>query len=317
MSDNQDVIEVQETPTEQSTDPYAGFETASEDTPQTLASDTDNDNEVTATEENAAPEADEAPDQTQAEKSKDSRKSRVQRRIDELVSEREDAKSENSRLKKELEALKSKQEPVAEQDQLTEDDFETYDEWDAYQKSLKTDKHGYDSAHKSDANKDDEPAEPEKKPDEDSSNKPPELNASQLKAREILKERFNNMDNLPKDFYEVVGDKAVDITPDMVEMLANCENSDKVLYYLGKNTDVAKDIANSTVGQQMMSIAKLDVQMNTNPPRYSQKHSSAPEPISPVGTSDVSQKPLSKMSFSEYEARRQEQINSSSSNGGW
>lgn len=269
----------------------------------------------------AQPEVvDESPEKPAEDKDKEGKKSRYQRRIDSLVSEREDVRIELERIKKENETLKStaaekKEVPLHEQPVKTQSDFDTYEEYLDYVEEFEAS----------------QPADPVKKEYDDTNikDKPVEkaeeskdaqakitLSTDQQKALARLNEAFGLAEDKPADFDVVIrGD--VSISGPMLEALAECDNPEKVAYHLGKNPELATDIASRSVAQQMRSIAKLEIELS-KPSRPSQKITSAPDPISPVGVSDAGVKPLSKITeYSEYEARRKEQQRNDSYNGGW
>lgn len=253
-------------------------------------------------------------DETQAQDAaeKQPRKSRAQRRIDSIVAERENAKQEVERLKKELASYQAKKEPEREK---TQGDFDTYSEYLDYLDSLEDEPEQVES-------KEPEQDKQDKKEPEQDNEKEPELTHEQSIAHAQVLEQFDLADDKPSDFNEVVSRKDLAITPEMLQGLAQCDNAAKVAYHLGSNPDVAKDIASSSVGDQITAIVNLEKTLSSagsSPQKETpqKRLSSAPDPISPVGgTHDATPRPLHEVSFSEYEARMNAR-EQADAGGGW
>ena len=118
----------------------------------------------------------------------------------------------------------------------------------------------------------------------------------------VIKELVEISDK-PDDYEKVAYADDVQITGEMLEALAECEDPAKVIYHLGKNKDIAAEIASGSTAQQMRKIAQLELSIGSKPAKPV-KQTKAPTPISPVKASDAQKKPVSKMSFSEYEDYR-------------
>lgn len=227
---------------------------------------------------------------TAADHDKGKKPNRVQKRIDQVVREREDERRKNEALQREIDELKKgkQQKSEAKQDkEPVESDFETYDDYldalDAYDKQQ-----GEESKPEQKADKADTQDEPQS-----------ELNDNQKTAMAVIKEAVDSADK-PEDFESVALNPEVPITGEMLEALAECEDPTKVMYHLGQNKDLAADIAAGSPAQQARAIAKLDLTVDSKPPKPT-KTTQAPDPISPVGGSDAQQKDVSEMSFAEYE----------------
>ncbi len=243
------------------------------------------DNSETKAESTDKEEADSSGTNTAAEQDKAKKPNKVQKRIDEVVREREDAKREVERLKAELKERNSKQtedkgkEPV-------ESDFETYDEYlDALDKFDK----------QPDQKAEDKPGTEKKDTVEGD-----DLTDSQKTALAITQERVNAADK-PDDFNEIALNPDLAVTGEMLEALSECDDPAKVMYHLGQNKDLATEIAGKTAIQQAREIAKLDLTVTTKPSKPV-KITNAPDVIEPVNGSDAQQKPASEMSFAEFEA---------------
>lgn len=226
----------------------------------------------------------------------------AQKRINKIVKEREDAKRETEKLKKEIKELKS---PDSLGNEPVEKDFSTYDEYldalDAHERK------GGSKAAKDKAE--------DSKVDvvKDSS---PGLSDSQKTALGVIEEIVKGTENLPDDFKKITLNEKLSITGEMLEALAECDDPAKIMYHLGNNTDDAKEIASLSPAQQMREIAKLDLNIKVKPQKPKQKTKAA-EPIIPVKASESQKKPVSKMTFSEYEAHRNEQARARAKTGGW
>ena len=236
---------------------------------------TDGDAEQTVQVDDATPSDTDATAETAEPKAK----GKFQKRIDEVVRDREDEKRKSEALQRQLDELKSEQSTDKEP---LESDFGTYDEYldaldqfDTKQESDKPDKAKTDTDAQAD------------------------ITDSQKTAIALLREKISGASERFKDFDAVALDKEVPVTPVMAEALAECTDPAKVLYHLGNNKDFTAKLANQSPAKQAMAIAKLDRQSikpvnNTN----------APDPISPVHGSDSQQKPVQDMSFAEYEAHQ-------------
>lgn len=232
-----------------------------------------------------------------ADKGQSKKSNRVQKRIDQVVREREEQKRENERLQRELDELKKdkeKDKSDANSDkEPVESDFDTYDEYlDAVDK--------YDQR-QNESKEESKPEAKDKTSDDGNDSEGSQLTDAQRTAMAIIKEKVSDGSDKYEDFEEVALDPSVPITGEMLEALAECDDPTKVIYHLGKNKDLAANIAESSPAQQMREIAKLDLTVEVKPPKPT-KTTQAADPIKPVGGADAQQKPISDMSFAEYEA---------------
>lgn len=239
--------------------------------------------------ESEGKEQDDSGKDSTADQGKDKKSNRVQKRIDKVVREREQERREKEALQRELEELKGNQKKTEAAKEPVESDFDTYDEYldalDAYDKQ-------------EDSSKGDDKSDKEATQDDTEANS--ELNDSQKTAMAVLVEAVESADK-PDDFESVAFNPEVPVTGEMLEALAECDKPAEVLYHLGQNKDLATEIAAGTPAQQMREIAKLDMSIESKPPKPT-KTTKAPDPISPVGGSDAQPKAVSDMSFAEYEA---------------
>ena len=236
-------------------------------------------------------EADSSGTDTAAEHDKAKKPNKVQKRIDEVVRQREDAKRENEALKREMEELKGKQqkpEDKGETKEPVESDFETYDEYlDALDKFDKQPDQKVEKETNTDKKDNDSQADEE-------------LTDSQKTALAITQERVASADK-PDDFEAVALNPDLPVTGEMLEALSECDDPAKVMYHLGQNKELATEIAGKTAVQQAREIAKLDLTVTSKPSKPT-KITNAPDVIDPVQGSDTQKKSHSEMSFTEFEA---------------
>jgi hypothetical protein len=107
------------------------------------------------------------------------------------------------------------------------------------------------------------------------------------------------------DFEEVALAETVPITPMIQEVLAETENPADVAYYLGKNRTECVGIGKMTPIAAARAIARIEAKLESeNPAPNTNKTTSAPPPIKPVGSSNTVKKDLEKMNQEEFEAER-------------
>jgi len=105
------------------------------------------------------------------------------------------------------------------------------------------------------------------------------------------------------DFDQVFNDQ-VPVPPHIGDMIIESENSAEVAYYLGKNRQLAAQIAGMSPQQAAMTLGRIDAQMSIGaaPKTISQ----APKPVAKVtGKAHKSAKTPDQMSNAEYAAWRQ------------
>lgn len=226
-----------------------------------------------------------------AEPDKPKKVNGVQKRIDQVVRERENKARENERLKERIAELEGKTEIEGDKSgEPKEADFETYD---LYLDALDA----FDNKQTK--------AAPDKAPAKADEPQQSTLTDNQKTAMAVIRESVELADK-PADFEAVALNPEVPITGDMLEALAECDDPAKVMYHLGQNKDLAAEIAAGSAAQQMRAIAKLDMTVTSKPPKPT-KITNAPEPINPISGSGALEKPLSEMSFSEYETKMNKQ----------
>jgi hypothetical protein len=225
------------------------------------------------------------------------KKNGTEKRIGELVRQREDGKRENEGLKREIADLKSKKDDKK-SEEPKEKDFETHDEYlDA------VDVYETESADTS----------PDKKVEKVStdSNEAPELSDSQKTASAVLGEKLKDAEK-PDDFEAVAFADDVPISGEMLEVIAECEDPAKVLYHLGQNKDLASEISKASSIQQVKAIDGID-KGEAKPPKPV-KLTKVADAIDPVKGVDFQGKTLDEMSFAEFEKNQNSKVQS---NVGW
>lgn len=215
----------------------------------------------------------------------DKPKSRTQKRMDKLTRQREDERRKSESLQRQVDEL-TKGRTGNDQEAPKESDFETYDQY-------------LEELDKFDGAKD---VKAEKKPSESSESEDNnDLTDSQKTAQAILGEKIGDGIDKYENFEAVALADDVQVTGDMVEALAECDDPLKVMMHLGNNKDLAASIAAKTPAQQAREIAKLDLTVKVAPPKPT-KTTTAADPISPVHGSESQQKALGDMSYAEHEA---------------
>jgi len=125
---------------------------------------------------------------------------------------------------------------------------------------------------------------------------------------EIYRELDKNMEKGRKkypDFIELVLNKDVKISEAMIETLLFSDTAEDVLYYLGKHPDESVDIAELPPLKAAHELGKIVARLNAPPPR--KKITNAPEPITPVKTTGITEQDPSNMTPREYRAWREKQ----------
>lgn len=120
-------------------------------------------------------------------------------------------------------------------------------------------------------------------------------------------DRANNFARENPDFFQVTTSDQVTITQEMSDIIVDSETGPKLAYYLGKNPNLAMEIARLPSHLQYKEMGRLEYEINSKAPPAPQT-TQAPAPIKPVGTnSNVSKEP-SEMSYDEFVTWRQKQI---------
>lgn len=204
-------------------------------------------------------------------------KSRAQKRIEALIQEKHD-------LARQLEEAKASK-PVTKSKELDPDDFEDYDDYLT--------------------------AVEEKKPKEVTKE------ASNIDDSVAVVEQFKGITEDMIDKYEDYEEKLSAmpvLTIDMIRVLNESDEVGEVAYYLANNPKEAKALSQLSLGKMAIEIGKIELKLSqpkTVAP-ITKKVTSAPEPVTPVGGSNMPPRSLSEATTqSEYEAMRQSQTRKS------
>jgi hypothetical protein len=108
------------------------------------------------------------------------------------------------------------------------------------------------------------------------------------------------------DWREVFTD-AVDISQTMGEVMLDSDHGVDLGYHLAKNPGEARRIFNLPAHRQAYEMGKLEAKLINQPPPQKNK-TNAPAPTSPVGGKEVAAKKLEDMSQEEYNAYRKRQM---------
>ena len=213
-------------------------------------------------------------------------KTAVQKRIDELTKKRYEAERRAAYLEGQLKAREPERKPPADlplqiKPKPNPSDFENYEEYTEALTDWKVDLKiaDYDRQAK-------EKAEEAR------------LFASQVSFREKLavgRERY-------EDFDEVVSNPTAPISVVMADIIQGCEDPAEIAYYLCKNWDISAPISRMTPVQAARAIGNIEAEIKGKLPNQPPKPkvSKAPEPIKPVGGSEVVSKDPEKMSNEEF-----------------
>ena len=238
-------------------------------------------------------------DDTTANPEKKSKKG-VEKRIGKLVKEREAEKRENADLKRKIAELEGKKDAPKEP---IEDDFETHD---AYLEAIEVYEGKTEESTPGESNGVEDGAKVDNDPDDG-------LTGQQQDSLAVLNDTIENAEDLPEDFKELIQADDLQITGEMIEALAECEDPAKVMYHLGQNKDLAAKISKGNSIQQIKAIDNLDKTVGVIPPKPV-KLTNVNDVMDPVKGTDVQGKTHTQMSFSEYEKSR---ASKSKATDGW
>ena len=217
-------------------------------------------------------------------------KDAVQRRIDEITKKRREAERERDwertkRLELE-EELKTAKKSIPQGDKPKVEDFETelayleaLQDWKLDQRfRVESDKASKETASVEEKTAIDETYQ--------------ELDDKMEKGR-----------NKYADFNELVLDENLKISEAMVEAILISDIAEDVLYYLGKHPEEAADLAKLPPLKIAHEFGKIEAKLTAPLPK--KKTTNAPEPITPVKSTGVTEKDPSDMTPREYRAWRE------------
>ncbi len=86
-----------------------------------------------------------------------------------------------------------------------------------------------------------------------------------------------------EDYYEIVGNPTLNITPNMTDVIYELENGPAVVYHLGMHPEIAHRIAQKTPVAAAIELGKLEISLGQKTPVPTP--SNAPEPENPITAS--------------------------------
>ena len=142
--------------------------------------------------------------------------------------------------------------------------------------------------------------------------------------KQAADELYNAIDSMVEagrekytDFDAIALNKTLDVTPAMTEVILESELSGDIMYYLGKNPDIATDVSKMSPLKAAKKLAEIETELakpsekkketedESIPPEPKNKIPKAPPPIVPVKTGGVTERDPSTMSPKEYRAWRE------------
>lgn len=227
---------------------------------------------------------------------------KVQERINKLTREKHElrqtigqADQKNAELETRIKALESK--PAEVKETLTapvEDSYETYSDYErantdyiaktaanAAVASVKAENSNRDAIAKEDARK----AELDSK------------KASFDEQVDSKREHFEDFDDV------AYGHAFMDI--DLAEQIMDADKSPELAYHLGSHLDIAEKIFNMPPVQRARELTRLEISLEALAPK---KVSDAPDPITPLGSSEVVEEDPDNMTADEWRTWRNKQV---------
>jgi hypothetical protein len=117
--------------------------------------------------------------------------------------------------------------------------------------------------------------------------------------KDALRARIDEGGAKYPDFADIAYDESLPVSQYMADAMDAADNPADILYYLGKNRQVAAKIANMPSARAIKEIYAIEQQLKKNPLPVV---TGAPPPINPVGSAHTVNKPLDKMNQREFEA---------------
>ncbi len=240
------------------------------------------------TDETAAPpEASATPESgdTPADKPK---KGGVQKRIGELVREREEAKRETEYWREQAMKGQPKAEPIKNDEKPKVDQFQSYEE---YLEAL------------ADYKAEQKFTERERKREQETQQERATREFNDMRA--TFAERIEQAAEKYEDFEEVAFSEDVPVSEAMATAIMQSDLGPDLLYHLGQNPKEAARIARLPPIAAIRELGKLEAKLSEPPTKRASK---APEPISPVGTRAEVGKDPSKMTDAEWMKWRESEL---------
>ena len=240
----------------------------------------------------------------------------VQKRIDELVKQREEERSEKLRLLAMLEARERPEQPVAQP--VVEEEAEpvmptrsAYTDPDTYAEALATwAKQSASWAGKREARAMIESERARVQEDN--------LAAAKFQVQQAYKARVEKVVTKYPDYHEVAESPDVMVSPVMAHAIVNSEDGPELQYFLGKNPAEAARILNLNPALQLVEMGELSFRLSAPAPAAAaapaaapaaKPVSAAPKPIKPLASGGEASVPSDQEeSMDAYAARRKKEL---------
>ena len=179
------------------------------------------------------------------------KKTGVQKRIDELVREREEAKRERDALKQRLEAANT----GGGAPQL--DDYDNYEDYLVARATFNM-----------------EQKQQQQRAEQDEQYR----QALAIENAQLFAQRQEEAKKVYSDYEKVANNPNLPITPQMAQIITAQENGPDIAYYLGKNPQEAASLAQMDPMSAAIRIGQISAKVTTPTP----KPTSAPDPVEPL-----------------------------------
>lgn len=219
----------------------------------------------------------------------------VQKRINELTSDKYKLKSENEELRQRLEAVEKQVQPQQPRKPRF-DDFDTVADYESALEKYVSDQKTYELS--AQQRQDQEKQRQEREIQE--RNKNAQNWHSKAKEQEPLFDDFWGAINDPL-FSTIVNQ----YSPDIINLIWSSENGPALSYHLAKNIDEAEKIASLPPILAARELALLESRLDLPKPKTI---SNAPDPVKPAGTKSTIGKDPSQMTEKEFADWRKKQI---------
>ncbi len=252
-------------------------------------------------ESSTAPEAEVKPEgqaEASATETPDEPKvNKVQQRINQLTREKHEQRQENAELKARLEKLEQVKPEAKVIDLVAPDqnDFDTDQDYHAANAKYYAEVSGNAAQARLTA------ADSESREEVTRSARQKELEVKKAGFEEKLAGIRENFE----DFEEVAYGNTQFMDMDLAEQLFDLDKGPEVAYHLGSHLDEAERIFALSPVQRARELTKLEFQVEALAPK---KVSDAPDPISPLGSSETIQTDPDKMNANEWQAWRNKQL---------
>jgi hypothetical protein len=218
------------------------------------------------------------------------KKSKVQERIDELTAKRREAEREAQYWREQAEkSIKPEKANVdVEPVKPKFDDFSDIDEYEAAVEKYASDKAAYQES-------------------------------QVIKRQTELQKQFEEQQRAATfaaksaefaaghpDFYATVQNPSLTISTEMAEAIRASDRGPELAYHLGKNPELAAQIAGLPASTQYMTLGRLEATL-TAPAPTPVALTKAPPPVKPIGSKAVVEKDPEGMSYADYRAWRNKQ----------